>query len=79
MPGSRPHQSGKALIAAEALVFDAFRDDGVVAEAALLVGLVVGEIALEPLHVAVALEGQDVRGDAVEEEAVVADLLILSS
>src|ERR1700733_12232698 len=49
------------------------RDDAVDAEAALLVFLVIGEIALEPFDVAVAFEGQHVRGDAVEEEAVVAD------
>ena len=41
-------------------------------EAALLVLLVIGEIALEPLDVAVALEGEDVGGDAVEEQAIVA-------
>ena len=57
----------------EFLVFDALRQDGILAEAALLVLLVGFEIAFEPLHVAVALEGQDVGGDAVEEEAIVAD------
>src|SRR4029079_12578632 len=36
----------------------------------LLVGL---KVALEPLDVAVALEGKDVRRQAVEEETVVAD------
>src|SRR5688572_23838245 len=36
----------------------------------LLVGF---EIAFEPFDVAVALEGEDVGGEAVEEEAVVAD------
>src|SRR5258706_5008469 len=36
----------------------------------LLVGVVV---ALEPAHAAVALEDEEVRGDAVEEPAVVAD------
>src|SRR5215208_5857811 len=35
-----------------------------------LVGL---EIALEPFDLGVALEGEDVGGEAVEEEAVVAD------
>ena len=39
----------------------------------LAVGLVVGVVALEPDDFAVALEGQDVRGDAVEKPAVVAD------
>src|SRR5690606_24319933 len=44
---------------------------GVVAEAALLVFLVFAVIALEELHVRVALEGEDVRGDAVQEPAIV--------
>src|SRR5262245_50077023 len=55
------------------LVFDALRQDRVLAEATLLVLLVGFEIPLEPLHVAVPLEGQDVGGNAVEEEAIVAD------
>ena len=46
---------------------------GVGAEASLLVHLVVLEVAFEPLDVAVAFEGQDVGGDAVEEPAVVRD------
>ena len=37
--------------------------DGGVAQTALLVFLVVGEVALEPLDLAVALEGQVVGGD----------------
>src|SRR5688572_8070111 len=48
-------------------------DGGVDAEAALLVLLVILEVAFEPFDVAVALESEDVRGDAVEEPAVVAD------
>src|SRR5690606_1448437 len=36
----------------------------------LLIGLVV---ALEPHHLAVALEGEHVRGDAIQEPAIVAD------
>ena len=59
--------------AGEFLVFDAFRQHGVLAQSPLLVLLVILEIALEPFDVAVALEGEDVGGDAVEEEAVVAD------
>jgi hypothetical protein len=35
--------------------------------------LVVLEVALEPFDMAVALEGQDVGRDAVEEHAIVAD------
>ena len=45
------------------------RDDAVEPEPSLLVLLVVGEIALEPLHMAVALEGQHVGGDPLEEKA----------
>ena len=39
----------------------------------LLVFLVIGEVALEPLDMAVVLEGEHVGGDAVEEKAIVAD------
>jgi hypothetical protein len=46
---------------------------GLVAEPAVPVGFVVLVVALEPHHLAVALEGEDVGGDAVEEPAVVAD------
>src|SRR5262245_60635509 len=68
----RPAQ-GAGSASGEVLVFDALRQDRVLAEAALLVLLVILEIALEPLDVAVALEGQNVGGNAIEEEAVVAD------
>src|SRR4029079_1702368 len=57
----------------EFLVFDAAGEHGILAESALLVLFVVGEIALEPLDVAVALEGEDVGGDAIQEEAIMAD------
>ena len=41
---------------------------------ALLALLFVGlKIAFAPVHVAVTFEGQNVRGDAVEEPAIVAD------
>ena len=53
-------------------VLDPVRLVGVGAEAARAVRLVVLVVALEPLDVAVALEGEDVGGDAVEEPAVVA-------
>src|SRR5690606_9755490 len=46
---------------------------GVVAHAAALVLFVLAVIALEELDVAVALEGQDMGRDAVEEPAVVRD------
>ncbi len=46
---------------------------GLGAEAALPVGLVVLVVAFEPHDATVALEGEDMRADAVEEPAVVAD------
>src|SRR5690606_17643272 len=46
---------------------------GVVVEAALLVFLVLAVVAREELHVAVALEREDVGRDAVQEPAVMAD------
>src|SRR5579859_1272260 len=57
----------------ELLELDPLRNQRVRAQATLLVFLVGLEVALEPLHVAVALEGQDVGAQAVEEPAVVAD------
>jgi hypothetical protein len=53
------------------------RNDAVLAQPSHLVLLVILEIALEPFDVAVALEGQDVRRDAVKEPAVVADGLAI--
>src|SRR5688500_692229 len=52
---------------------DAVRLIRVRAEPPLAIGFVVLVIALEPDDLAVALEREDVRGDAVEEPAVVAD------
>jgi hypothetical protein len=49
------------------------RNDAVLPEPAHLVLLVILKVALEPFDVAVAFEGQDMRGDAVEEPAVMAD------
>src|SRR6516162_10202949 len=69
-PPARDNNNGSAR---KLLVLDALRDDRVVAEAAHLVLLVVLEVAFEPFDVAVAFEGQNVGGDAVEEPAVVAD------
>src|SRR4051812_49074790 len=43
------------------------------AEPRASVRLVVGIVALEPRDLALALEGEDVRRDAVQEPAVVAD------
>src|SRR6218665_822536 len=59
--------------AGEALVFDLMRLVGIHAQAALLVGLIVLVVALEPFDMAVALEGQHVGGDAGQEPAVMAD------
>src|SRR6266568_6240487 len=55
------------------LVLHAMRNDAVLAETAHLVVLVVLEVALEPFDMAVALEGEDVGRDAVEEPAIMAD------
>src|SRR5690606_25154341 len=60
---STPHQRA---------VLDALRHD-VAAQALLAVLLVIAETALEPVDLAVALEGEDVGADAVHEPAVVAD------
>ena len=57
----------------ELLVLDPVRLVRVDAQAPLPVGLVLLVVALEPDRLAVALEGEDVGGDAVEEPAVVAD------
>ena len=57
----------------EPFVLDAVRFDRLIAEPALLVFLVVGKVAFEPFDVTVALEGQNVRREAVEEEAIMRD------
>src|SRR5262245_44570389 len=57
----------------ELLVLDPVRDGGVRAEPPHLVGLVVLEVALEPLDVAVALEGEHVGRNPIQEPAIVAD------
>src|SRR5215475_14866065 len=57
----------------KALELDAMRFDRSLPEAAFLILKIVREVAFEPLHVAVALEGKDVSGHAIEEEAIVAD------
>ncbi len=49
------------------------RFDGLIAEPALLVLFVVGEVAFEPFDVAVALEGENVRREAIQEEAIMLD------
>src|SRR5450759_1192402 len=78
---STPHAGARRILLsscalslpAEFLILQPMRNDAVLAQAAHLVGFVVLEVALEPLHVAVALEGEHVGGDAVEEPAVMAD------
>src|SRR5690242_9267713 len=65
--------TGSEALPAELLVLDAVGDQAVGAQATLLVVLVGLEVAFEPLDLAVALEGEDVGAEAVEEPAVVAD------
>ena len=67
------HAARRQRLPRELLVLDPMRDRGINAQAALLVFFVIREIALEPLDMAIALEGQDVRRDAIEEPAIVAD------
>jgi hypothetical protein len=62
-----------SFLARKLFILQPVRHDGVLAEPPHLVLLVILEIALEPFDMAVAFEGQDVRGDAVGEPAVMAD------
>src|SRR5262249_25511248 len=55
------------------LVLHAMRDDAVLAEPAHFVLFIILEVAFKPFDMAVAFEGQDVRRDAVEEPAIMAD------
>src|SRR4051794_1027510 len=61
------------LAARQRLEVDAVGLVSLAAEPALAVHLVVGVIALEPDHLAVAFERQDMGGDAVEKPAVMGD------
>src|SRR5690606_29478424 len=73
IPGDkRPRPGGRSCIAVllQRLEPQAVRPGAINAEATLLVFLVLAVIALEELHVLLALEGKDVRGDAVQEPAV---------
>ena len=78
-PGSRvPGPEVPALPAPRSTHFSALNRDSMrlgafFAEAALLVFLVLAVVALVELHVRVAFEGDDVRGDAVQEPAVMRD------
>src|SRR4051794_8885876 len=66
-------RGGKQASSDELLVLDAVWLIGSGAELAVAEFLVLGEVAFEPADLAVALEGEDVRRDPVEEPAVVAD------
>src|ERR1700680_2478714 len=55
------------------LVLHPMRDDRILPQPPHLVLLIVLEIAFEPFDMAVALEREDMRGDAIKEPAVVAD------
>src|ERR1700704_2964484 len=74
-PTSHPIEASSegSALTRELLVLDPVRDGGIRAEPAHLVGFVVLEVALEPLDMALPLEGQHVGRDAVEEPAVMAD------
>src|SRR5437016_5742638 len=60
-------------VTGQGLVADAVRLIGLGAEAAAPVGLIIGVVAFEPDHLAVAFEGEDVSGDPVEKPPVVRD------
>src|ERR671916_14212 len=64
---------GRSVSADERLVLDAAGLVGLGAQLLVAPRLVLAEVALEPPHLALALEREDVGGDAVEEPAVVAD------
>src|SRR5205814_6391522 len=68
----RPFPDGCSS-AGKAFVFDLVRLIRVDAQPPLLVGFIILEIAFEPFDMAVALEGQHVGGDTVQEPAVMAD------
>ena len=67
------HARGRRPSAREALVPDAVRLVGGGAQLLVAERLVVADVALEPADLAVALEGEDVGRDPVQEPAVVAD------
>src|SRR3546814_6944951 len=67
-PPPPPSRSARQL-----LIRRRVRARRIVAEAADLVLFIGFEIAFEPFDMAIALERQDVRREAIEEEAVVAD------
>src|SRR5688500_209598 len=68
-----PEPRAESPLATQLPVPDAMRLIGVRAEAALLVLFVFAEVAVEPIHTTLPFERQDVRRDAIEEPAIVAD------
>src|SRR6202000_3472619 len=68
-----PVRHAPSALSRQLLILHPVRDGRVLAEPAHLVLLIILEITLEPFDMAVALEGEDVRGDTVEEAAIVAD------
>src|ERR1700726_2098964 len=70
---ARNYHNRKPLSPRQLFVLHAMRDDGILAQPAHLVFFIILEIAFEPFDMAVAFEGQNMRGDAVEEPAVMAD------
>ena len=70
---SRPARSEQVLGASDGFIAEPVGLVGVGSEALVAIGFVVGEVALEPPHHGVVFEGQHVRGDAVQEPAIVAN------
>src|SRR5205809_6041553 len=70
---NRRRRIRRSRLPAELLELDAVGDEAVGAQPAFLVLFVGREVALEPFDLAVALEGQDVGRQPVEEPAVVGD------
>ena len=54
-------------------VFDAMWLVGIGAETTMFVGLVVSIVTFKPIDLAVALKGEHVRGDTIEEPAIMRD------
>src|SRR5947209_11831609 len=61
------------ILPCEFLVLQTMRNDAVDAKPSLLVFLVVGKISLEPFDMGFAFEGEHMRRDPVEKEAVMRD------
>src|SRR5947208_480726 len=71
--GTKRSERIARLCSREFLVFQPVRDDRVDPEPPLLVFLVIGKVALEPFDMTFTFEGEHMRGDAVQKEAIVAD------